>query len=90
MTTGGYTDVAEALSARYGVTVSRQQVFQWWKRGTRNADGTPFPRGRRKQGVPAHRPAQQINIEAALAWAMPGVPGEFGKGWRSLDEQIVE
>lgn len=45
MTHGGYSAVARKLSEvlRPEVPVSRQQVYEWSKRGTRNAAGTPFP-----------------------------------------------
>ena len=44
MQTGGFSEAAEHLGAHYGQPVSRQQVFQWYKRHTRNKAGRPFPR----------------------------------------------
>jgi hypothetical protein len=89
MATGGFSEVARQLSERYGQPVSRQQVYQWWKRRTLNADGKPFPREAEQGTVPYHKGlAKLIDLDEALAWAKPGVPGANGNQrdgrWRKL------
>lgn len=83
----GFTELAQMLSKRYRLGdngISRQQVFQWWKRETKNARGRPFPRGT-SVDAPANRPNREFELSEVLSWARPGVPNPHGrKGWRVL------
>lgn len=82
----GFTRVAEALSGHYGEEITRQQVYQWWRRKTRNAAGQPFPRGRNIPGA-SRRPSRAFNSDEVIGWAQPGVPQQhWRKGWRKLGQ----
>jgi hypothetical protein len=94
-TAEGFTDVAEQLSEHYGTEVTRQQVFQWWKRETYNKSGRKFPAGILIPGVPANRPNRIFDMTDVIAWVDGGVPvnphayatGD-GDGWRTLGADL--
>jgi hypothetical protein len=83
----GFTRVAGALSEHYGEEVTRQQVYQWWRRKTQNKDGEPFPRGRSIKDASNRRPSRAFSSDEVIAWAKPGVPQQhWRKGWRMLGQ----
>lgn len=83
----GFSKVAEALSAHYGEEVSRQQVYQWWRRKTVNQDRQPFPRGRAVKDAADRRPSRTFSDTEVIDWAKPGVPqAHWRKGWRQLGQ----
>jgi hypothetical protein len=83
----GFSEVARILSRHYGEEVSRQQVYQWWRRKTTNASLQPFPRGREITGAAAKRPSREFSDREVIAWAEPGVPQQhWRKGWRKLGQ----
>jgi hypothetical protein len=83
----GFTRVAEALSEHYGEVVTRQQVYQWWRRKTKNAGGQPFPRGRAIKDASVKRPSRVFSSDEVIGWAEPGVPQQhWRKGWRKLGQ----
>jgi hypothetical protein len=80
-----FSKLAKLLSAYYGETITRQRVYEWWKRGTKNAAGQPFPREVRElPGVPVHRPRRHFDVASVVDWCEPGVPGMYGMGWVRL------
>jgi hypothetical protein len=83
----GFSGVARVLSEHYGEQVTRQQVYQWWRRKTINADRQPFPRGRELLDSPANRPSREFSDREVIRWAEPGVPQQhWKKGWRQLGQ----
>jgi hypothetical protein len=97
MQTGGFSEVARYLSEHYGRAeddpITRQQVFQWYKRATLNAAGQPFPREYETDYTAPHgRPRKKFSLFSVLTWTEAGVPaytkatGKF-TGWRHLNEQ---
>ncbi len=90
-TAEGFTEVAELMSEHYGTKVSRQQVYQWWKRETYNKAGVKFPVGTPIPEAATNRPSRRFAMRDVIAWADAGVPvsphayatGD-GDGWRSL------
>lgn len=87
----GFSELARMLNDHYGQgeDVSRQQVYQWWKRGTLNAAGQPFPREAATVPAPAHRPNREFDWDRVLAWAEPGIPSPYGDGWRKLGTLLL-
>jgi hypothetical protein len=81
----GFTRVAQLLTRHYGEPVTRQQVYEWWQRGTRNQAGQVFPSGR-AISAPARRPGRRFSSTEVLAWTEAGVPRQHGAGWRQLGE----
>jgi hypothetical protein len=79
----GFTRVAELLTQHYGELVTRQRVYEWWQRGTRNKAGQRFPHGT-EIPAPAHRPNLHFDMSDVLAWTAAGVPERYGAGWRHL------
>ena len=80
-----FTKLAELLTEHYGELVTRQRVYEWWKRETRNANGMPFPREAGSDpDAPANRPNRHFDYGRVLEWTRPGVPDRYGKGWRRL------
>lgn len=83
-----FTKLAELLSAHYGETITRQRVYEWWKRETLNAAGKPFPR---EVGniphAPVNRPSRNFDYQQVLMWTAHGVPARYGHGWRQLGSQ---
>jgi hypothetical protein len=83
-----FSRLAELLSDYYGETITRQRVYEWWKRETRNADGRPFPREvRTVKNAPVNRPSRDFDYAAVLSWTEPGVPNRYGSGWRKLGRE---
>ena len=83
----GFSEVARVLSEHYGEPVSRQQVYQWWRRKTTNANRQPFPRGREIGGAAVKRPSREFGDREVISWAEPGVPQQhWRKGWRNLGD----
>lgn len=83
----GFSEVARILSEHYGEPVSRQQVYQWWRRKTLNAKEHPFPRGREIINAAAKRPSREFSDREVINWAAPGVPQQhWRKGWRHLGQ----
>ena len=82
----GFSELARMLNEHYGPgeNVSRQQVYQWWKRATRNKDGQPFPREVLTIVAPTNRPNREFDWDQVLAWSKPGIPSPHGEGWRKL------
>jgi hypothetical protein len=74
MSVRGFSNAARALSEHYGETVSRQQVYQWWRRRTVNKDRQPFPRGRSIKAASAKRPSRTFTERELIEWARPGIP----------------
>jgi hypothetical protein len=72
--TGGWTQVARALSTP-AQTVSRQRVYAWWVRRTRNG----FP-----EGTPtgAHG-GREFNLEAVTDWYATYRPSVGGRPRRA-------
>lgn len=68
-TEGGYADVGRALG------VDRRQVYAWFRRGSRNADGERFPRPVRTERHPVRTQARYVfSIPAAVQWHRAGMP----------------
>lgn len=88
MSVRGFSELARSLNDHYGLAgdaaISRQQVFQWWKRATRNKSGHPFPRETQVLPASAHRPNREFDLDQVLWWARPGIPAPHGEGWRQL------
>jgi hypothetical protein len=83
----GFSEVARVLSEHYGEKVTRQQVYQWWRRETANQDRQPFPRGRAIRDAAVKRPSRAFTDDEVIAWAKPGVPQQhWRKGWRQLGQ----
>lgn len=83
-----FTRLAEMLSEHYGEQVTRQRVYEWWKRETLNAAGNPFPREvETVPDAPVNRPSRHFDYAAVLAWTQPGVPARYGNGWRMLGDR---
>lgn len=59
---GGYTEVAAALTARLGTPVSRQRVWMWWSRRARNGFPNGWVRPTYRGGV------RQFHVDEVLAW----------------------
>jgi hypothetical protein len=80
-----FSKLAELLSNHYGEIITRQRVYEWYKRETRNAAGQPFPR---EVGniphAPVNRPSRNFDYRAVLTWTTHGVPARYGNGWRQL------
>lgn len=87
MTIRGFTDVARMLTRLYGEKVSRQQVYQWWARGTENRTGRRFPEGTPIPDAPRGRPNREFDQAEILRWVRPGVPDPRGDRWRKLGEK---
>lgn len=82
-----FSRLAELLSYHYGETITRQRVYEWWKRETKNAAGEPFPREvRGVPDAPLNRPSRHFDYATVLSWTSPGVPARYGNGWRKLGE----
>lgn len=81
-----FTKAARLLSLQFDETVTRQRVYEWWKRATRNAAGEPFPREVWTVPAPTNRPRRHFDYAAVLAWIRPGVPALYGDGWRHLGQ----
>jgi hypothetical protein len=80
-----FTKLADLLSEHYGETITRQRVYEWWKRETRNAVGLPFPREKTSvPDAPLNRPSRDFDFTAVLNWTAHGVPARYGNGWRQL------
>lgn len=80
-----FTKLAELLSAHYGETVTRQRVYEWYKRETKNAAGQTFPREAGSiPHAPVNRPSRNFDYQQVLEWTKPGVPARYGNGWRQL------
>lgn len=80
-----FTKLAELLSAHYGETITRQRVYEWWKRETKNAAGQVFPREvRGVPDAPLNRPSRHFDYNQVLTWTTHGVPARYGNGWRQL------
>jgi hypothetical protein len=95
MAVRGFSEIARKLTEHYGLpedkAVSRMQVYQWWERETRNADGQPFPRELRVDpDASTNRPNRDFDLDAVIAWADAGVPDMFGDGWRWLGRPADE
>lgn len=91
MAAEGFSEIARLLTEHYRLPedepVSRMQVFQWWKRETRNAAGHPFPREEYYDpDAPTNRPNRGFDFDKVLAWTEAGVPDVFGDGWRQLGQ----
>jgi hypothetical protein len=83
-----FTKLAAILTRTSGETVTRQRVYEWWKRGTKNAAGQPFPcEVRTVAGAPARRPGRHFSYDEVLAWLKPGIPTQYGTGWRQLGQK---
>jgi hypothetical protein len=88
-TAEGFTAVAEQMSDHYGTKISRQQVYQWWKRKTHNKAGVKFPVGTPIPEAATNRPSRRFVMRDVITWADAGVPVSphayaTGDGWRSL------
>lgn len=80
-----FTRLAELLTEHYREHITRQRVYEWWKRETLNAAGQPFPREARADlDAPANRPNRHFHYGEVLAWTEAGVPTRYGQGWRHL------
>jgi hypothetical protein len=80
-----FSKLAERLSEHYGEVITRQRVYEWWKRETRNAAGVPFPRETGPvPDAPVNRPSRHFDYGQVLAWTQAGVPARYGNGWRQL------
>lgn len=73
-TAEGFSAVAAEMSEHYGTEVSRQQVFQWWTRQTRNKAGRQFPPGSEISGASTNRPGRRFEMSRVYAWADAGIP----------------
>lgn len=85
MTEGGYSDVAKALTDRFGLQppVDRRQVEIWSKRGTRNKAGRHFPDPvHEDRNAKPRQPRLLFSIEQVIEWYAAGVPDLYGKGWK--------
>lgn len=60
---GGYTEVAAALTRHLGTPVSRQRVWMWWSRRARN----DFPNGWVRQTYRGGG-VRQFYVDEVLAW----------------------
>jgi hypothetical protein len=87
MRANGFSGVAQLLTDRYGEAVTRHRVYEWWKRETRNAAGTPFPRELEYHAELRNVPNREFDAEAVLAWAEAGVPADYGAGYRQLGRE---
>ena len=81
MAAEGFSEVARLLTEHYELTedqaISRMQVFQWWKRETKNAAGHPFPRETSYDPeAPANRPNRIFDMARVIAWADAGIPAD--------------
>lgn len=80
-----FTKLAELLSAHYGEVITRQRVYEWYQRETRNAAGDVFPREKGTvPDAPVNRPSRDFDYQAVLRWTTHGVPARYGHGWRQL------
>jgi len=80
-----FSDMAALLSWDFREAVTRQQVYEWWQRQTKNAARQPFPREERTaHNAPAHRPSRHFSYDKVRAWVQAGVPDRWGDGWRRL------
>jgi hypothetical protein len=83
-----FTALAELLSGHYGEVITRQRVYEWWKRETKNEAGQPFPREVSPvPDAPVNRPSRHFSYAQVLAWTVAGVPARYGNGWRKLGRE---
>jgi hypothetical protein len=83
-----FTALAELLSDHYGEVITRQRVYEWWKRETKNAAGEPFPREAESvPDAPVNRPSRHFSYTEVLDWTKAGVPTRYGKSWRQLGDR---
>lgn len=74
---GSYADVAAYLTRRFEIDppVSRQRVYNWAKRETRNKLDRPFPKPVTElQDVPRTQMRALYRFTDVAAWFRPGVP----------------
>jgi hypothetical protein len=81
MATGGFSEIARLLTEHYelpeGEEITRQQVYQWWKRETQNAAGRPFPRELYfDPDAITNRPNRFFDLDSVIAWADAGIPAD--------------
>lgn len=81
MATGGFSEIARLLNEHYELPeddgITRQQVYQWWKRETHNAAGQPFPRELYfDPDAITNRPNRFFDLDAVIEWTRPGIPAD--------------
>lgn len=98
MAAEGFSELARLLTEHYRLPedegISRMQVYQWWKRETKNAAGQPFPREIFfDPDAITNRPNRIFDVEQVIAWADAGIPADphdrelwdgESPGWRKL------
>ena len=76
MNEGSYSKVARAINEELAPAspVSRQQVYEWYTRGTRNAAGEPFlDPVRRDEEAAATKPRLFFSVPQTIAWRRAGL-----------------
>jgi hypothetical protein len=73
--TGGYSEIARAVSGALGREVTRGQVWAWDRRRAQNAAGEPFPApAGTDDAAPRTRPRRVFDASDVLAWLQGGRP----------------
>jgi len=81
----GYAVMARLVTAFYAISppIDSRQVHQWFRRGTKNKDGVPFPRPTREEAHPRRGQTRYFfNVPEVLNWYAAGVPDKYGVGWK--------
>lgn len=69
---GGFADAARELSAITDKKISRQQVYTWWKRRSRNG----FPE--RHKAILFGKERDRVDLDEVLAWYPTYEPSKGG------------
>lgn len=88
---GGYSKVARAINIKFSQRTKpydRRQVESWYRRGTKNAAGQPFPDP--VVDIPDAKSRTEhllFDIASVLAWCEPGVPAGQGRNFMTMDQR---
>lgn len=77
MAANGWAAAARAITEAHSLTppVTRQQVYNWAKRGSINADGHALPAG------------PPFDLAAVVAWYGAGVTAPGGASWETPEQR---